>query len=239
MRTGLDLDAWLAFARWRSPANKARLQQSNWVGVLRAAQLIDAVIDGGTRQELIGAALQSMIEASDLPAEWRTAAAEIADGLNPNHRSFEPEVLEAAVKMCELGSRSCCSRTGRLRVTDFCRRRQLVAKRQPNSRSSTGGMIRQTLYGVYGRRADTAADGRRRSLYAKTRREAQERLRAALTASDHAILPVDGRLTVGVWLDQWLDTSIRARCRPSTAENYAAVARLFLRPAIGRVPLAN
>jgi hypothetical protein len=34
-----------------------------------------------------------------------------------------------------------------------------------------------------------AADGRKRSVYAKTRKEAQERLRAALTAADHGIAP--------------------------------------------------
>ena len=60
--------------------------------------LIDAVIDAGTVRELQGAALQSMIEASSLSDEWRTAATAIADTLNPQHRVFEPEVLAAAVK---------------------------------------------------------------------------------------------------------------------------------------------
>ncbi len=65
------------------------------------------------------------------------------------------------------------------------------------------------------------------------------RVRAALTSADHAIAPVDQRGTVGAWLDEWLATSVQTRCRPSTAANYATIVRAYLRPAIGRVPLAK
>ena len=76
-------------------------------------------------------------------------------------------------------------------------------------------------------------------MYAKTRKVAQERLRAALTAADVGIKPVAGRLTVDGWLDEWLSTTVAARCRPSTARSYRDVARRYIRPALGRKPLAK
>jgi len=84
-----------------------------------------------------------------------------------------------------------------------------------------------------------AADGRKRSIYAKTRHEAQERLRSALVAADHMIVPVAGPISVGAWLDEWLATAVRARCRETTVSNYGAVVRLYIKPAIGRVQLAK
>jgi len=44
---------------------------------------------------------------------------------------------------------------------------------------------------------------------------------------------------VGAWLDEWLETSVAARCRPSTARSYRDVAALYIRPAIGMLPLAK
>ncbi len=83
------------------------------------------------------------------------------------------------------------------------------------------------------------ADGRRHSLFAKTRREAQERLRVALVATDQRVELPGRRLTVGAYLDEWLATSVQARCRPSTADNYARVVRLYILPAIGHQPMAK
>jgi integrase len=82
-------------------------------------------------------------------------------------------------------------------------------------------------------------DGRQRSLYAATRRGAQERLRAALTASEQGIRPIESRLTVGAFLEGWLASSVRLRCRSTTADNYTTIVRLYLQPAIGRIPLAK
>lgn len=82
-------------------------------------------------------------------------------------------------------------------------------------------------------------DGRRHSLYAKTDREVRAELRKALERSEAGIRPVSHVLTVDGWLDEWLQSSVRGRLRPSTAENYATVLKLYVRPRIGRVPLAK
>lgn len=107
------------------------------------------------------------------------------------------------------------------------------------SRATTGGMIRQhPARGLYEARY-VGADGRKHSVYAKTRREAQERLRSALTAADNGIVPVRGRQTVGAYLDVWLSTSVEQRCRPRTVESYRETVDRYIRPAIGRCELAK
>jgi integrase len=85
----------------------------------------------------------------------------------------------------------------------------------------------------------TGADGRRHSLYAKTRKGAQERLRAALTDADHGIRPVANRLTVGEYLNDWLTGLVRLQCRPRTADSYAETVDRYINPAIGKVPLTK
>jgi integrase len=107
------------------------------------------------------------------------------------------------------------------------------------SRATTGGMIRQhPARGLWEARY-TAADGKRLSLYAKTQREAQERLRKALTDVDNGLPALTHRLTLDAWLDEWLATSVAARCRPSTARSYRDVAARYIRPALGRRLLAK
>ena len=82
------------------------------------------------------------------------------------------------------------------------------------------------------------ADGRRHSLYAKTRREAQERLRVALTAADHGIRPV-GRAH-GRRLPRRLARDVGcAALPPRTVESYPETVDRYICPAIGRVPLAK
>jgi integrase len=78
-----------------------------------------------------------------------------------------------------------------------------------------------------------------RSVYAPTKREAQERLRAGLTAADNGIRPVGRQLTVGAFLDDWLESSVAPRLRPRTVESYRETVDRYIRPTIGRVSLAK
>lgn len=104
--------------------------------------------------------------------------------------------------------------------------------------SGSGGQVRRRSETLWEGRY-YAADGRRRSVYGKTKRDAQERLRRALTAADNRIRPVDPRTTVSAWLDEWIETSVRPRCRPRTVDSYAETAARYITPAIGRIPLAR
>ena len=103
-------------------------------------------------------------------------------------------------------------------------------------RSNSGGMIRQhPARGLWEARY-VGADGRRHSPYAKTRREAQERLRAALTDADHGIRPIGNRTTVAAYLEEWL---VALRVRPRTADSYADTARRYIVPGRRLVSLSR
>ena len=106
------------------------------------------------------------------------------------------------------------------------------------TRRTTGGSVRHHTSRNLWEARYVGADGRRHSLYASTEREAQARLRAALTAADNGIRPVGNQLTVAAFLDDWL-TAHQQRIRPRTFESYKAAVRLYVVPAIGDIPLAK
>ena len=105
-------------------------------------------------------------------------------------------------------------------------------------RGANEGSIRQRPNGTWEARY-RASHGRPRSLYARTRREAVERLRAALTEREQGIRPPSQRLTVSAFLADWLEHSVRPRCRPATVASYETMVRLYLDPELGRLPLAK
>jgi integrase len=105
-------------------------------------------------------------------------------------------------------------------------------------RGAGEGTIRQRPDGLWEARWRTP-DGRRHSLYAKTRKLASEKLRAALAAADQGISPPRQQLTVGAWLDLWIATSVAGRLRPRTVESYSMTVRIYLKPAIGKISLAK
>jgi len=82
-------------------------------------------------------------------------------------------------------------------------------------------------------------NGKRRSVYGKTRKDAQDKLRAALREVDTGLNLDSGRQTVDQFLDHWLADVVKARVRPKTHHDYAQLARLYLKPALGRVQLAK
>ena len=106
-------------------------------------------------------------------------------------------------------------------------------------RSGSGGMVRHHPSRDLWEARYTASDGRKRSLYSKTRREAQERLRAALLEADQSIAPVRERVSVASFLDEWLATSVAARCRPRTIASYADTVHRYIVPSVGRYQLAK
>src|SRR5689334_8164259 len=99
--------------------------------------------------------------------------------------------------------------------------------------SGSGGTIRQRSNGLWEGRY-VGADHRRHSVYGKTRRDAQEKMRAALVAADNGIRPIRATITVGDWLDEWLTMSVAHRNRPRTADSYRDTVRRYIKPAIGR-----
>ena len=84
----------------------------------------------------------------------------------------------------------------------------------------------------------TMGNGRRRWLYADTRREVAEKLTTALRGRAQGATVPDGRQTVGAFLTSWLQTT-KATVRYSTWRGYDGNVRKHLVPAIGKVSLAR
>ena len=84
-------------------------------------------------------------------------------------------------------------------------------------------------------------DGKRnrKSMYAKTRKEVQEKLNKALSSHQEGQpLPSD-RLTVGQFLSSWLEQSVKPKARLSTLESYEEIVRLHIEPNLGKVQLSK
>ena len=75
---------------------------------------------------------------------------------------------------------------------------------------------------------------KRKSFYGKTRKEVKEKLTTAV-ADQQRGLPVafDERLTLGTFLDEWLEHSVKPSVRPSTYKSYSGLVRLHLKPVLG------
>jgi integrase len=81
--------------------------------------------------------------------------------------------------------------------------------------------------------------GKRRSFYGKTRREAQDKLRAALRDLDAGLDLSADRQTVGQFLDKWLAASVKPSVKTKTYEGYESIVRVRVTPRIGKRQLAK
>ena len=85
----------------------------------------------------------------------------------------------------------------------------------------------------------TPPNGRRKTYYGKTRQEVVRLLQQAQKAILDG-LPLTGeRLTLGAFLETWLEDTARPSLRPRTFESYAMIVRQHLSPALGAVRLAR
>jgi integrase len=110
-----------------------------------------------------------------------------------------------------------------------------MAKRRGNNE----GSITKRSDGRYMARyiVQTAEGPKRKTLYGKTRADVSEKLTKAMADRDNGLVFDAKNLTVGEYLDKWLNESVRDTVRPSTYERHEALIRLHLVPALGRVKL--
>ena len=88
--------------------------------------------------------------------------------------------------------------------------------------------------------AQTAVGPKRRSVYGKTEAEARMKRDQALAEGGAEAGPTFGPdgMTVGAYLDSWLNDSVRGHVRPSTFYRHETIVRLHIRPALGRLKLS-
>ena len=76
-------------------------------------------------------------------------------------------------------------------------------------------------------------------IYDKTRQAVAEKLTKAMADRDGGLVYDAGSLTIEVYLDQWLNNSVRDTVRQRTWERYEQIARVHIKPALGRMKLKN
>jgi integrase len=84
-----------------------------------------------------------------------------------------------------------------------------------------------------------APDGKRRYVSGKTKTAAERALRKATADRDSGLVFGAGSITLGEYLDRWLNDSVRDTVRQRTWERYEQISRVHLKPALGRVKLKS
>src|SRR5215213_4432657 len=80
------------------------------------------------------------------------------------------------------------------------------------------------------------ANGKRRYISGKTKAEVSRKLRKLLADRDEGIVYDSENLTVGDYLDRWLD-AVNASVRDRTWQRHEEVVRLHLKPPLGSTKL--
>ncbi len=79
--------------------------------------------------------------------------------------------------------------------------------------------------------------GGRRVFYGRTRREAADKLHAAMEARLRGASLATAGLTTALFLERWLKESVAPKVRPKTYDGYESLVRLHIVPAVGAIPL--
>jgi integrase len=108
-------------------------------------------------------------------------------------------------------------------------------------RGNGEGGISRRKDGLYMARytIETATGTKRETIYAKTRREAAERLSEALANRDKGLVFDAGNMTVGEYVTRWLEDSAKGDLAARTYHNYRLQLRQHIIPSIGRVKLSK
>jgi integrase len=105
-------------------------------------------------------------------------------------------------------------------------------------RGNGEGSITKRQDGLYMARytVETATGKKRKTIYAKTRREAAEKMTKAMADRDGGLIFEDENMRAGEYLDTWLK-GLTGLVRQSTLEGYEIAVRVHIKPALGRLKL--
>ena len=106
-------------------------------------------------------------------------------------------------------------------------------------RGNGEGSITRRKDGLYMARytVETATGAKRKTLYAKTRKEASERLTEALAQARKGITADAGAMSLGAFIERWLEDSVRGSVRQSTYQRDASLCRVHVVPTLGKKKL--
>ena len=104
---------------------------------------------------------------------------------------------------------------------------------QKGRRRNGDGTIYERKNGTYAA-TFTIEGGKRKTIYAKTYKEAQEKLKKALYEQQQGTLITAPQQTVTQFLRDWLESTQVQSVRPRTYERYEEIVRLHIIPALGK-----
>ncbi|MGB9791495.1 MAG: N-terminal phage integrase SAM-like domain-containing protein [Thermacetogeniaceae bacterium] len=78
---------------------------------------------------------------------------------------------------------------------------------------------------------------KRVTFYGRTRQEVQEKLTKALYELQTGVFIEPSKVTLGEWLDIWLNNYKKLKVRKTTFGNYETMIRTYIKPALGNIPL--
>src|SRR5215204_1826065 len=106
-------------------------------------------------------------------------------------------------------------------------------------RGNGEGSITRRKDGLYMARytVETATGTKRKALYAKTRKEAGEKLTEALANAQKGITADAGAMTVGAFIERWLEDTVRGSVRQSTYQRDESLCRVHIVKALGKKKL--
>jgi len=72
-----------------------------------------------------------------------------------------------------------------------------------------------------------------------TKKEAEAKLRELIDALEKGIFVKPSKMTVGEWLDQWLENYVKVNCSIRTYDGYSSIVKNHLKPNLGTIPLTQ
>src|ERR1700686_3121255 len=103
-------------------------------------------------------------------------------------------------------------------------------------RGNGEGTISKRPNGTYDAKVTTEG-GKRKSIYGKTRKEVQEKLKVALREQQQGTLVTAPQQTMKQFLEDWLENTHKQNVRPRSHERYEEIVRLHIVPSIGKVQM--
>src|SRR3712207_5703584 len=102
-----------------------------------------------------------------------------------------------------------------------------------------GSITRHKKSGLYMARysVQTPTGPKRKTIYGKKREDAAEKLAKALADRANGIVYDDENMTVGDYLDRWLEDCVRGSVRQSTFYRDRCLVRAHVKPALGEIKL--
>lgn len=105
-----------------------------------------------------------------------------------------------------------------------------------NRNAKGGGSVRQREDGTW--EARCTINGKRRSFYGDRQSDALKAMRTALAAADNGSFIEPSKMTVGAWLELWLEEYIKPSTKPLTYAAYKSSIETHIKPYLGSVRLS-